>query len=126
MRRRLAQVLLLAAAVAALAVTALTAGNVVPVTRLDAYAATVDANALKPAACAALSLDGVQLGGGGSGGSALILGTAGDDRLTGGSGDDCIVGGAGNDVLRGNSGVDVCIGGAGNDSFHQSCEVRIQ
>ena len=68
----------------------------------------------------------MQIGGGGSGGSALILGTAGNDNLTGGSGSDCIVGGPGNDTLRGNSGQDVCIGGPGVDSFHQSCEVQIQ
>jgi Ca2+-binding RTX toxin-like protein len=125
-RRLLARVLLLAAVVPALAGAALTAANAVPTTRLDAYGAVVDANAVKPAACAALNLQRVQIGGGGSGGSALILGTAGNDNLYGGSGSDCIVGGAGDDVLRGNSGVDVCIGGPGVDSFHQSCEVKIQ
>jgi Ca2+-binding RTX toxin-like protein len=125
-RGPLARLLLLAAALAALAGGALTAANAVPTSRLDAFAAVVNADALKPAACAALSLQSVQIGGGGSGGSALILGTAGNDNLNGGSGSDCIVGGAGNDVLRGNSGVDVCVGGPGVDSFHQSCEVRIQ
>jgi hypothetical protein len=125
-RRALARALLLAGAAAALAGGALTAANAVPTSRLDAYAATVNANALKPVACAALNLQTVQIGGGGSGGSALILGTSGNDNLTGGSGSDCIVGGPGNDVLRGNSGQDVCIGGPGVDSFHQSCEVQIQ
>ena len=126
MRRPLARALLLAGAVASLAGGALTAANAVPVTRLDAFGAVVNANALKPVACAALNLQTVQVGGGGSGGSALILGTAGNDNLNGGSGSDCIVGGPGNDVLRGNSGQDVCIGGPGVDSFHQSCEVQIQ
>jgi Ca2+-binding RTX toxin-like protein len=124
--RALVRALVLAGAVAALAGGALTAANAVPTTRLDAYAADVNANALKPAACAALNLQTVQIGGGGSGGSALILGTPGNDNLTGGSGSDCIVGGPGNDTLRGNSGQDVCLGGPGVDSFHQSCEVQIQ
>ena len=126
MSRALARALLFAGAVAALAGGALTAANAVPTTRLDAYAAVVSANALKPVACAALDLQTVQIGGGGPGGSALILGTSGNDNLVGGSGNDCIVGGAGNDTLRGNSGQDVCIGGPGVDSFHQSCEVQIQ
>lgn len=126
MRRPLARLLALAGAIAAVTMTALAAGNAVPATRLDAYGALVDANALAPAACAVLDLDAVQLGGGGAGGSALVLGTAGDDRLNGGGADDCIVGGAGDDVLRGNGGVDVCIGGPGADTFHRTCEVRIQ
>ena len=27
---------------------------------------------------------------------------------------------------KGNAGYDVCLGGPGNDTFHQSCEVKIQ
>ncbi len=37
-----------------------------------------------------------------------------------------MVGGAGNDDLRGDQGTDTCIGGTGNDTFHVSCEVKIQ
>jgi Ca2+-binding RTX toxin-like protein len=124
-RRPLARGLLAAGALAAVAVTALAAGNVVPVTRLDAFSATVDANALKPPACAALDLEAVRLGGG-AGRSELVLGTAAADGLNGAGRDDCLLGGGGNDVLRGNGGVDVCIGGPGTDTFNATCEVRIQ
>jgi VCBS repeat-containing protein len=55
-----------------------------------------------------------------------ILGTPGDDALTGGAGNDRLYGGAGNDVLsaaggndkvKGASGHDTLLGGAGNDDL---------
>jgi Ca2+-binding RTX toxin-like protein len=107
---------------------AFTATNTVASSRLGGGGAGVSANDLKPVECAALDLELVRAGGGGGGGGAntLVLGTSGNDNLVGAAGDDCLLGGPGNDVLRGNSGVDVCVGGPGNDSFHQSCETRIQ
>ena len=101
---------------------ALTAANVVPATALDDLRRAISANELKPAECAGVLLAGVGPGGGGR----LILGTPRNDKLNGGGGDDCILGGAGNDELKGNPGFDVCIGGPGLDTFHASCEIRIQ
>lgn len=104
----------------------LTAANGVPTTFLGDRRTPISADDVKPPACAALDLDAVRAGSGDRGRNALVLGTPGDDELAGGSGDDCLVGGAGNDALRGNAGTDVCIGGPGNDTFHRSCEVRVQ
>ncbi|WP_346353280.1 caspase family protein [Azotosporobacter soli] len=47
-----------------------------------------------------------------------LIGTAGNDVLTGGNGNDTINGGAGNDVLYGGNGNDVLYGGAGNDTLN--------
>lgn len=103
---------------------ALTASNSVPLTRISATSRVIDANALKPAACASLNLTAIALGDGGAAGE-LILGTAAGDGLNGGDGNDCIVGGGGNDSLRGDGGNDICIGGDGNDGLHPSCETKI-
>lgn len=48
----------------------------------------------------------------------VIVGTDGDDKLTGGSKADYIEGGAGNDTLRGQGGDDVLIAGDGNDQLY--------
>ena len=113
-------------ALAAVALAALAAANTVPASRVGAFSAATSANSFKPPECAALDLVEIRVGGGSGGGNSLVLGTAGNDNLVGASGDDCLVGGAGNDSLKGNAGTDVCIGGPGLDSFHQSCETRIQ
>ena len=47
-----------------------------------------------------------------------IIGTLGDDHLTGNAGDDTIYGGAGNDALSGNDGADHLVGGAGDDHLY--------
>lgn len=62
-------------------------------------------------------------GGDGLGGAAFVIdlpgqGTAGSDRLTGGSGNDRLDGGAGNDTLNGGAGNDTLIGGSGADSMN--------
>jgi hypothetical protein len=113
-------------AIALVSVAAFAAANSVPATRVGSYGAAITPNVLKPPECAALNLVEIRVGGGSGGGNSLVLGTAGNDNLVGASGDDCLVGGAGNDSLKGNAGSDVCIGGPGNDTFHDSCEVRIQ
>lgn len=46
-----------------------------------------------------------------------IIGTLGDDVLTGTAGPDVICGLAGNDVLRGGGGSDIILGGTGNDQL---------
>lgn len=48
-------------------------------------------------------------------GPLLVLGTAGDDTITGSPEGDCLAGGDGDDELRGGDGDDVLIGGAGDD-----------
>jgi Ca2+-binding RTX toxin-like protein len=121
----------LALAVVALSLgVAITATNVVPVSRADSSSAGAPtANQLKPTACAALNLSTVRVVSGtftGTGAAELIIGSPGVDTLRGGAGSDCILGGAGNDSLRGDGGTDVCIGGAGTDTFHATCETQIQ
>lgn len=107
------------------AVATLAAANSVVGSRVGAASRPVTANDLKPPECAALNLTVVVVGGGSGGQAALVLGTAGNDNLTGAARGDCLVGGNGNDRLNGGPGVDVCIGGAGNDTF-QACETQIQ
>lgn len=116
------------AAIALVAIGALTATNTVASSVAgDISRPGPTANEVKPPECAELDLAVIAgVGGGGGGQSALVLGTPGNDRLNGAAGSDCIVGGAGNDDLKGNAGYDVCLGGPGNDTFHQSCEVKIQ
>jgi hypothetical protein len=107
----------------------LTASTVVPASKAGRSTRGITADALKPSACSALSLNGIQTGSGtfnDSGQSHLVLGSAAVDSIRGQGGDDCILGGASNDTLRGDGGVDVCIGGAGTDSFNASCETQIQ
>lgn len=119
MRRRgwmvlpgLVLLLLLSAGVAA------GAANVVPPTWLGESRFAVTANALKPEACAALSLSNLIVGSGAFNGTKnndLILGSPGNDVINGNQGGDCILGGGGNDALYGNQGNDVLIGGPGDD-----------
>ena len=106
-----------------------TASTVVPASRAGRDLQSIDANALKPAACAAIALNGIRTGSGtfnDNGQPHLVLGSAGTDTIRGQGGSDCILGGAGNDSLRGDGGIDVCIGGPGTDTFNASCETQIQ
>lgn len=121
---------------------AFAATNTIPSTRLDDDSIAITADALKPSDCDSLNLTNIVVGGTGTAGNDLVLGTAGNDNLRGGDGDDCIVGGAGNDTLqgqknddillggdgddslRGNQDTDICDGGAGTDSGHASCETQ--
>ncbi len=113
------------------AVTAVAASNTVPSSRLADKRSTIDANALKPAQCAALDLTSIivcpSTGGtcDGTNASELILGSSLADTIRGRQGDDCILGGGGADAIRGNNGTDVCIGGPGTDSFQATCETQI-
>lgn len=47
----------------------------------------------------------------------VISGNGGDDTLSGGQGQDRLLGGDGNDILSGDDGHDTLVGGAGNDSL---------
>ncbi len=122
MRRRgwmvlpgLVLLLLLSAGVAA------SAANVVPPTWLGESRFAVTANALKPEACAALSLSNLVVGSGilnGTNNNDLILGSPGNDVIRGNRGGDCILGGGGNDTLYGDQGNDVLIGGPDDDVLY--------
>jgi Ca2+-binding RTX toxin-like protein len=46
-----------------------------------------------------------------------VIGSSGDDTITGNNAANRLDGGAGNDILNGMAGNDVLIGGAGNDTF---------
>ena len=105
--------------------SAFTASNTVPATYAGQQQFTIDANALKPAACAALNLTAIVVGSTGTAANELVLGTAGVDTMNAKGGDDCVLGGGGNDSLTGGTGNDVCIGGPGTDTF-TTCETQIQ
>ena len=124
--------LLLAMVILASAVSALTAGNTVPPSRLDQYTNAISANALRPVECSAITLTAIlycPVGGGncdGTDASELVIGSAADDDIRSGKGNDCILGGGGNDSLRGEQNTDVCMGGPGADNFIPTCERQIQ
>ena len=105
-------------AVSALALSAFTASNTVPATNVGEQQFTIDANALKPAACSALNLTNVVATPAlGTAGNDLILASGTASTLTGGGGKDCMVGGAGADTFNGNGNKagDICIGAGGTD-----------
>jgi Ca2+-binding RTX toxin-like protein len=91
--------------------SAAAASNTVPPSRAGDSTHPATLAQLTPPQCAGLALNRLQVGTGGGGGDALILGTPGGGTLSGGSGDDCIVGGASNTSLRGRGGNDVLFGG---------------
>jgi len=104
-------ILLLASITSAFAAT-----NSVPATHLDEDSLAIDANAIKPSRCASLNLTNIAFGTGTSAND-LLLGTAGNDNLSGDDGDDCIIGGGGNDMLDGKKGNDILLGGPGDDDL---------
>jgi Ca2+-binding RTX toxin-like protein len=105
---------------------AFTAGNAVPGGTVSSSTFAITADALKPAACAGVSLTTIVSGISGTAGNDLLLGTSGTDVISGGDGDDCIVGGGGADTIDGGAGNDVCVGGPGIDVFLVTCETQIQ
>ena len=105
---------------------AFTAANTVPVTNVGKQQFTIDANALKPAACAALNLTAIVTNNSGTAASELVLGSAAGDNILGRGGNDCILGGGGADTINGGAGAnDICIGGPGTDTF-SNCETQTQ
>ena len=54
----------------------------------------------------------------GGNGVDVVMGLGGNDTITGGNGNDVICGGDGDDVLRGGNGDDVLLGGAGDDQLY--------
>lgn len=120
--------------------TALSAGNIVPVTYLSDQTYPISVSELAPPECAGLNLTDIIVSSGettiiGTEANELILGSPAGEQLWGGGGNDCIVGGGGNDSIAGVGGTDVCIGGPGNDVFYiiilffipiGGCETTIQ
>lgn len=126
MIRRLRLPILLGGLLLALG-SALTASNVVGPSNAGRNTFPQSANTLKPSECAGIVLDRIRVAGGpgSGGGSALYLGTPGNDNLSAGGGSDCVIGGGGDDRINGGGGTDVCIGGPGTDTF-RSCETQYQ
>lgn len=91
--------------------SAAAASNTVPPSRAGEAVEPATLAQLTPPQCAGMPLNRLQIGPGGGGGNALILGTPAGGTLSGGGGADCIVGGANNNVLQGQGGNDVLIGG---------------
>lgn len=61
------------------------------------------------------------------GGADTVLGSAGDDTLSGLEGSDLVIGGAGNDLLHAlDSGLDTLAGGIGNDLYQINADDTIQ
>ncbi len=107
--------------------TAFTASNTVPATKAGRQQFTINAEALKPAACAGITLTAIVTGGvNGTAAAELVLGTAVANNFSGAGGNDCILGGGGDDTIAGGAGIDVCIGGPGIDTFNANCETQIQ
>ncbi|RPI94645.1 MAG: hypothetical protein EHM40_05825 [Chloroflexi bacterium] len=125
-------VIILAGLILFSTILAAAANNVVPVTHLTDQSTSVTANDLKPPECSAINLTAIvycPAGGGpcdGTDANELVIGSTADDDIRSGKGDDCILGGGGSDSIRGEQNKDVCIGGPDTDSFHPSCETRIQ
>ena len=117
----------LVATIAAIALVTLTASNTVPATNVGQQQFPIDANALKPVACAGLDLTNLVVGTTGTKSNDLILGPAAGSSFRGSGGADCMVGGAGADTFNGNGATagDVCIGNGGNDTF-KKCTTAIQ
>jgi hypothetical protein len=125
--------LLLAGLISFSMIFAVAANNIVPVTYLTDQSSAITINDVKPSACSAIVLTNIIYCPNGPGracdgtdANELIIGSPDYDDIQSGKGDDCIVAGDGNDDIRGEQDIDVCIGGPGTDSFHPSCETRIQ
>ncbi len=118
----------------AVSVTAYSARNSVPPTRLEDQVQSVSLQQFVPPECAGITIENIIVvtGGGrrwvyGTDGNDLILGNDRVNRIDGQGGNDCIVAGAGNEgwwwwgifpvspYLLGGDGNDVILGGSGND-----------
>ena len=55
----------------------------------------------------------------------FVIGTEGNETLTGGADDDVVSGGGGDDILIGGDGDDVIVGGAGNDTINGGSDTLV-
>jgi len=98
--------------------SALATANDVPETGASIGARAIVPNDLKPAECAAVTIQNLVSGSGrlnGTGSVDLILGSALYDDVQARNGADCIVTGGSADDIQGRGGNDVILGGAGGD-----------
>lgn len=132
MRLRRSQILvpLTVSLLTLLTIPAFTASNVVAPSRIAEIIVAKTVFQFVPTECEPLNLSAIVAGEGtvvGTSTAELILGSNGADAIRGGGGSDCIYGGDGNDFLQGDGGsADVCFGQGGTDTFHSSCEYKIQ
>lgn len=105
--------------VAATAAYVFTASLTVPATNVGRQQFTIDAMALEPAVCSAITLTNPTpvTNGVGTAGNDLILADGVGMTLNGNGGQDCMIGGAGVDTFKGNGSKagDICIGNGGTD-----------
>lgn len=108
-------------------VSAETASNSVPPSRMGQSTYAIGPNELKPTECSGLVLVNTMVATGqtltGTNNADLLVGIAITRTITGRQGNDCIVGNAVAQTLDGGGGHDVCIGRAGT-SFTR-CEVTV-
>jgi Ca2+-binding RTX toxin-like protein len=102
----------LTALVLAQALTAYTASATVPATHLGRSSTNVTSNDLKPSECT-MTVTSIDSGSGtfsATAASQLVLGSSGNDTITGNAGgNDCIVGGAGTDTVTGVGSGNQCV-----------------
>lgn len=102
-------------------ISAFSAANIVAGSKVVSLTFAINATALKPTECSALSLTRiVNIGNGDTPSNAneLIIGTSAGETISGAGGADCILGGGGDDTLQGGNGKDVLMGGPGNDTLN--------
>lgn len=130
LNRTLPLTLLVLSLLTLLTIPAFTASNVVAPSKISEIIVARTVFQFVPPECEPLNLSAIVTGAGAFGGTStpeLILGSSGADTIRGGGGSDCIYAGDGNDFLQGDGGgADVCFGQGGTDTFHSSCEFRIQ
>lgn len=105
-----------------------TASNSVPPTRLGQLTFAIGPNDLKPTACAGITVTTMIIGTGaaimnGTNANNLLIGVPGTLTINARQGDDCVVGNTGVWAINGGAGTDVCIGWA-TTTFAQ-CEVTV-
>lgn len=129
--RNLRTLLLLAMGLLAVVgiVSADTASNTVPPSRLGESTHAIGPNDLKPAACAGITVTNMMVGTGsailnGTNASNLLIGVPGTLTINARQGNDCVAGNSAVLVINGGAGTDVCIGGA-STTFAQ-CEVTVR
>lgn len=110
-------------------VSADTASNTIPPSRLGESVHQIGPNDLKPIACAGITVTNMITGTGsailnGTNAANLILGVPGTTAINARQGNDCVVGNAAVLVINGGAGTDVCIGGA-STTFAQ-CETTLR
>jgi len=108
--------------------SATTASNTVPNTKLGTTAQVTGVTELRPYVCSVLAVTTLVTGAGntlnGTNGSDLILARSSTRTINGKNGNDCIVGGSSARTIDGGSGNDVCIGP--QSATFKNCETTVR